>query len=273
MKTSHILAISLMLSSSVSFAGAIHHANLFTSNTLAANDDGSTGATAIGFSVNYFGNQFSNLFVNNNGHVTFDAALNTYTPYNLINSATPIIAPFFGDVDTRGAGSGVVQYGQAILGTHNVFGVNWFSDNTGVGYYQHGVDKLNKFQLILTDRSDIATGDFDFEFNYDQIQWETGDASDGYLGLGGDSARAGWASGINSFEIAGSAVNGELLDTNIATGLANNSVDSNIQGQYLFSVRNGNVVQASSVPEPESLLVMMIGVIGLFAKRKQHNMG
>jgi hypothetical protein len=70
-------------------------------------------------------------------------------------------------------------------------GVNWI----GFGYFPQAVDKLNSFQLIITDRSDIGVSDFDFEFNYHQIQWETGDASGGSDGLGGSSARAGWSNG------------------------------------------------------------------------------
>lgn len=49
-------------------------------------------------------------------------------------------------------------------------------DGVGVGYYYLSVDKLNKFQVVLEERSDIAPGDFDIHFFYDQIQWETGDA-------------------------------------------------------------------------------------------------
>ena len=49
----------------------------FNGNTLAANDDGSTAATDIGFSPNFFGTTYSQLFVNNNGNVTFDQALPT----------------------------------------------------------------------------------------------------------------------------------------------------------------------------------------------------
>ena len=55
----------------------------FDSNTLAANDDGSTAAVPIGFTINFFGADHSSLFVNNNGNVTFDAALETFTPFNL----------------------------------------------------------------------------------------------------------------------------------------------------------------------------------------------
>jgi hypothetical protein len=263
-----IASLAIALISPTSYPGAIHDTGLFTSNTLAANDDGSTGSAAIGFNINFFGSNYSNLFVNNNGNVTFNAPLGTFTPFSLLSTATPIIAPFFADVDTRGPGSGLVQYGQNTLGGHAVFGVNWID----VGYFPSRTDKLNEFQLILTDRSDIAAGDFDFEFNYGQIQWETGGASGGINGLGGASARAGWSNGLaTSFEIAGSAVNGALLDLNAAAGLIHNSLNSNILGQFIFSVRNGTVQPPSSVPEPGALLIMMVGMLGLVASRKQPN--
>ena len=222
-------------------AGAIHDAHLFT-NTLPANDDGSTGILGLGFTINFYGNSYSglygNVYGNNNGNVTFTGPLSTYTPFSLLSTATPIIAPFFADVDTSGSGSGLMQYGRGTIGGRSVFGVNWIN----VGYYSSRTDKLNSFQLIITDRSDIGAGDFDFEFNYDKIQWETGNASGGTNGLGGNSARAGWSNGIAaSYEIGGSAVNGALLDSS-ATGLIYRSLNSSIPGQYIFQVRNGVVV-------------------------------
>lgn len=58
---------------------------------------------------------------------------------------------------------------------------------------------------MLIEHSDQATGDYDVEFNYAQIRWETGDASGGNGALGGSPARAGFAStGGATFEINGS---------------------------------------------------------------------
>jgi len=42
---------------------------------LPANDDDSTDLVGLGFTVNYFGLSFTDLYVNNNGNVTFDDPL------------------------------------------------------------------------------------------------------------------------------------------------------------------------------------------------------
>ncbi len=250
-------------------AAAVRDASLFT-NELARNDDGSTGQLNIGFGINFFGLNGGNqttLYVNNNGNVTFAGPLSTFTPFNLITTGVPMIAPFFGDVDTRNLGSDVVRYGQSTIDGRAVFGVNWIN----VGYFGSHADKLNSFQLIITDRSDTGAGNFDFEFNYDQMQWETGDASSGSGGLGGSSARAGWSNGAtDSFELAGSAVDGALLDTNCpgSTGLVCNSLNSDVDGRYIFQVRNGEVIDDTpSVPLPGTLMLLAAGFLGLASRQ------
>jgi hypothetical protein len=226
----------------------------FNSTILARNDDGFTGLVPIGFTVNFFGNSHSSAFVNNNGNITFDAPLSTFTPFNLTTTDREIIAPFFADVDTRNLGSDVTRYGAGTVDGRAAWGVTW----DGVGYYNTAADKLNRFQVILIDRSDIGPGDFDIEFNYNQIQWETGSASGGSGGLGGSSARAGFSNGSGdpgtSFELVGSAINGAFLDSNLLTGLIHNSLNSSVDGRYIFTARNGIVSPSpTTVPEVASL--------------------
>jgi hypothetical protein len=209
---------------------------VFNTNNLPGNDDESTGLVSIGFSVNFFGTSYTDLFVNNNGNVTFGTYLSTYTPFGLTSDiGTSIIAPFFADVDTR-VGN-IVTYGQGTWGTRNAFGVNWID----VGYYEQHTDKLNSFQLILVDRSDVAPGDFDIIFNYDKIQWETGDASDGVDGLGGSSAHVGYSNGTGNngtnLELSGSGVNGAFLNGGPHALISSSNVE--VLGRYLFEVRNG----------------------------------
>ncbi len=256
-----LLATTISLTESASAAAV--RIGVFNANTLLANDDGSTGAVGIGFSIDFFGSTYSDLFVNNNGNVTFNAALGTFTPFNLLSTSTPIIAPFFADVDTRGSGSGIVSFGTGTVDGRTAFGVNW----PGVGYFSNQTDKLNTFQLVLIDRSDTGAGNFDIEFNYDQIQWETGDASSGDNGLGGFSARVGYSNGVNTaFELPGSAINGAFLDGG-SNSLIANRLNSTVDGRYVFQARNGTVVNPDSIPTP-ALLPGLVGM-GAMALRKR----
>ncbi|MFC1795258.1 nidogen-like domain-containing protein, partial [Planctomycetota bacterium] len=211
----------------------------FNEFSLTANDDLSTGSVDIGFNINYFGSRTSTLFVNNNGNVTFDSPMWTFTPFALTsNLGTPVIAPFFADVDTR-TGT-IVTYGQGVVDGRAAFGINWID----VGYFASHVDKLNSFQLILIDRSDRAPGDFDIEFNYATLNWETGDASLGQDGFGGFSARAGFSHGTGNpgtyYEFEGSGVNGAFLNSN-PNGLIYGSRNSSVPGRYIFTVSRGAV--------------------------------
>ena len=231
-------------------AGAIRNLPGFTGNVYGPNDDGTYPCTSsdagvpdgctpttvpIGFAINFYGTTYSNLYVNNNGNVTFDAPLSDYIPFSLTNASTRIIAPFFADADTRVGNT--VTFGNDTVDGHSAFGVNWI----GVGYFDEGVDKLNSFQLILIDRSDRNPGDFDVEFNYDQVQWETGEVGGGVDGLGGDSAVVGFSDGSglpgNSFQLSGSGTPGRFPDFNPG-GLIHGSLNTNVLGRYIIPIIN-----------------------------------
>ena len=55
----------------------------FNSTAFPGNDDDSV-TVALPFSVNFFGTTYNQLFLNNNGNVTFDAALSDFTPFDLL---------------------------------------------------------------------------------------------------------------------------------------------------------------------------------------------
>ena len=220
----------------------------FDSISYGGNDDltypctGEVGCTptavALPFSMDFYGNTYNELFVNNNGNLTFGSSLATYTPYPLSGSGPPIIAPFFADLDTRTGAT--VSFGAGTVGGRQAFGVNW----PGVGCYDENLLVLNDLQVLLIDRSDVAVGDFDIEFNYGYVQWDAGQASGGDGSCtNGTAARAGFASGTGaagtSFELPGSGVNGAFLDSNAATGLIHGSVGSSQLGRYVFQFRGG----------------------------------
>ena len=272
--------VTALLMASASFGAAIVPG--FDSTTDGRSDDGTytTGgcnnpapggtcagtAVPIGFDVNFFGITRDSLFINTNGNVTFDAPLSTFTPFSLDDALRPIIAPFFADVDTRNPASGLITFGNGIFEGRNAFGVNWFD----VGYFEEKADKKNRFQLLLVDRSDIGIGNFDIIFNYDRIEWETGDGSFGTDGLGGFSARAGISNGTGApgeaFELPGSGNPGAFIDGG-SEALISNSMNSDVAGRYIFGARAGELIVT---PEPSTWALILGGcVFLLFARRSR----
>ena len=213
------------------------------------NDDGSSPEVFLDFELNFFGDVYDSLWINNNGNVTLDGPLGEYTPFDLSTTDRAIIAPYFADVDTRAAGGGVVfyNYGAGAYQGQRAFCVTWYQ----VGYYSQSVDKVNTFQLLLVERPESGPGDFDIIFNYDSLQWETGDASNGSGGTGGWSARAGFSNGLaqgpdqlyqrTSIELAGSGVPGEFLDSS-PSGLARTATFRQPVGRHIFPVRSNGVI-------------------------------
>ena len=147
------------------------------------NDDGSTPAIAIPFNFCLYGTTYGQMYINNNGNVTFDVPYSTFSAVGFPSNQYVMVAPFWGDVDTRN-GNGQVFYKV----TPTAIYVNW----VGVGYYnQHG-DKLNTFQLIITDGTDpVVPNGNNIAFCYEDMQWTTGDASQGVNGFGGTPATVG----------------------------------------------------------------------------------
>jgi len=252
--TSVAVLTASLFCSGIAFAGAVREG--FSSATLERNDDGSTGLTPIGFNVDFFsssGTMYSQLYLNNNGNITFDSQLGTYTPFPLTNTQQKIIAPFFADVDTRLRGN-PARYGTGTVDGRAAWGATW----RGVDCYYASTSRtvLNTFQLVLIERYDTGPGNFDIEFNYDQIQWETGTASGGDGNcLNGNSARVGYANGTaESYELPGSGVPGAFLDNGpAATSLIHNRLNSDVLGRYIFEVREGVVLPPCDDPDGDGL--------------------
>src|SRR5262245_36774082 len=179
-----------LLSAERAFASPIRAG--FNGSTLGVTDDGSAGPAALGFTANFFGVERGEVYVNNNGNLTFDGGLDGFTPAAFASADRRIIAPFFADVDTRGGGT--VTFGTGSVDGRAAFAATW----SDVGYFSEHADWTNTFQAVLVDRSETGAGNFDIEFNYGKVQWETGDSTGGSGGLGGDAARVGYANGTGA---------------------------------------------------------------------------
>lgn len=141
---------------------------------LQAADDGSSPLITLPFTFNLFGEALHDCYINNNGNVSFGDPLWTFSAATLPFQDYPMVAPFWGDVDTRADSSGV--YGGRVLYklTPTALYVTWDS----VGYFAKKHDKRNSFQLVLTDGTDpvIGVGN-NVGFCYGDMQWTTGEAS------------------------------------------------------------------------------------------------
>ncbi|MES2437978.1 MAG: nidogen-like domain-containing protein [Verrucomicrobiota bacterium] len=229
----------------------------FNVESLPPNDDRSSGPRQLPFLVNFLGTEYNSCYINNNGNITFGAGLSIFTPEDLRALNAQILAPLWADVDTRPPESGLTRFStspgtlnfqQQYVDGHRAFGAT-YSD---VGHFDLHPEKLNSFQVVIIEREDVGPGDFDVEFNYNKIQWETGDV-DGQGGYGGVSARAG-ISGRGpkstgekfSMEIEGSGTPGSFLDKIIPSGACNRdsgliyrSWNSGIPGRLVFPFRSG----------------------------------
>ena len=156
---------------------------------MAPNDDFSSGQITIPFQFNLYGSNYSNLYINNNGNISFDAPYGTFTADPFPTAGFVMVAPFWADIDTRGddglgLNGGTVKYKI----TPTALYVNW----DDCGYFSQYTDKKVFIQLIITDGSDPILGvGNNVSFCYKEMDWTTGDASGGSGGFGGFPAVVG----------------------------------------------------------------------------------
>jgi VCBS repeat-containing protein len=217
----------------------------FGENVMFTNDDQSTGKIDVSSifpgGMKLFGQTYDGFYINNNGNITFNAPMGTYTPFAITgDTSNPMIAPFFADVDTRGA-TGNVSDGGTSTGANRVW---WdFDEQNGVititwddvGYFGSHSDLVNAFQLRIFNNGD---GNFSFEFRYENVDWTTGDASGGSGGLGGTVVRAGWTAGdgVNYYELPQSGNQAAML----ALETTSNPTTAP-DGNWVFNVVGGEI--------------------------------
>ncbi len=173
---------------------------------------------------------YTSLFVNINGSVSFGNGISQYTPSSIPNATTPMIAPFWADIDTRtngvGPESGNIHVDMDTA--KSVLTVTW----DHVGYFDFNADLTNTFQLQLFNR---GSGNFDIAFRYDDIQWTAGDYSGGTGGLGGTPARGGYSlgDGVNFFELPQAGDGAALVE------LENTAGNTGTVGLWAWHVGDG----------------------------------
>ena len=142
----------------------------------------------IPFTFCFYDQSYTSFFINNNGNITFDAQYVTFTSTGFPSATVPpMIAPFWGDVDT---GDDFNPLGQVRYDVYPDYAiVSW--DTVGV-YPGSNPNQRNTFQLIITDGvSPVLPPQTNICFIYADMQWTTGTASQGSGGFGGTPATVG----------------------------------------------------------------------------------
>ncbi len=159
------------------------------------NDDGFLYIADIGFTFSFCGTTYDDLYINTNGNLSFGDPVSQYSPDGF-PYPFPMVAPFWGDVDTRNTACGQAWY--KLFPNYMI--VSWEE----VGWYNQQCNPLNTFQVIISDgnASIIGVGN-NIQFRYDDMNWTTGQASGGGP-FGGFPATVGYNSGDNvNFEQVG----------------------------------------------------------------------
>ncbi|PIO34375.1 hypothetical protein AB205_0044100 [Aquarana catesbeiana] len=214
-------------------------------------DDGGSSEIFPSRDIPLFGRNYSYLYVNNNGLLSFTSPISQFTPQALpVAFGNPFLAIFWTDLDNRLAGdiyyrestdpsllsratSDIRTYFHAMDFTAQwVFVATWHR----VAYYGSSTNKVNTFQAVLS-----TDGNQTFLlYNYEDIQWPSIYANESYPY--GPLALAGLNSGYDTgyYTIPGS----------LSLGIANlaNTSNVNFTGRWAFRVdqlhpenANGNI--------------------------------
>ncbi|MCH1448499.1 MAG: S8 family peptidase, partial [Candidatus Nanopelagicales bacterium] len=122
-------------------------------------DDCSSPSSSLGFTLDWFGTQYTNIFVNTNGGAVLDDGLGSFRSYrnfDLRTATRPYILPLFTDLNP--AANGTVEFGRGTISdgsTKNVFWAEWID----VAEYGNNSAR-QEFQMLIIEESDGATIEF-----------------------------------------------------------------------------------------------------------------
>ena len=201
-------------------------------------DDGSSSVLILPFPIRFFDTLKSTLYVNTNGHISFDDPLDFYDPRPFPIPDLPLIAPYWADVDTTPPDGGQIWYR---ISTNNCLITDLIESIVSsqltlssftpeymvivtwdhVGYYEERTDKTNTFQCILA--ADNVTSYVIYQYADDEIQWTTDS-------LGRNAALVGYN--------AGDCIRYKTVRESMTTEIINITKTSNvgIPGVYVFKV-------------------------------------
>lgn len=203
-----------------------------------SSDDCSSDEIPLEFEYSVCGETFTSLWVNTNGNLTFDQPNDVYTADGIPNTNAVMVAPFWADVDFGGTCGEVWVYN-----TPTYFIATWVD----VGYFSSACDLMNTFQVVITNGNDplIGIGN-NTAFYYCDMNWTTGDASNGTGGLGGLPAVVGINSGdLDAFAIIGNFdASGPIYDGPLGE---NDGVDFLDNKFYLFDSNDCSIESSCSI--------------------------
>ncbi|MEM7368465.1 MAG: nidogen-like domain-containing protein [Bacteroidota bacterium] len=153
--------------------------------------DDCTEKVELGFEFQFYEQSHTSAFINANGNLTFEDTYLAFTPTPFCLAGPKMIAPFFADVDLQGGGE-IWYYADP---DGHYFIATWEE----VSYFGCGkdCDQTNTFQLILTDGTVRNIGNHIIPrnttviFQYKDMQWTTGNSSEGSNGFWGKAATVG----------------------------------------------------------------------------------
>lgn len=218
------------------------------------NDDVTFGPVALPFSLNYFGTNYTEVIVSNNGNVQFGTNSGSFSPTPL-NTTTVIraIAPYWTDLDSRDDPLGAIAPltgGSAVYvstPTANQIIFTW----DRLGYFSRDYGGRAQFQLVLNNPdAPIAPGQAAIGFYYGLIEPQAG--------FPGRPVTIGFGDGlaeINPGEI--SLFAGTSVDVAAAINRG--------PGFYLFGLEGG---VPTPTPAPAAIVLFGLGLAALGLGRR-----